>query len=145
MTSPIRSAEHANPSVDNCRFCDILFRNCPPGFWDRPLFESTNFVAIPSLGSLRKGWLLVVPKKHFLSTAALPPHLLQEMIKVKQALTEVLTESFGEIWAFEHGPAGGGRLAGCGVDHAHLHIVPLEIDLLQAARPFLPSCLELRP
>jgi ATP adenylyltransferase len=35
-----------------------------------------------------------------------------------------MTHIYGPIVAFEHGPAQTGRLAGCGVDHAHLHLVP---------------------
>lgn len=33
---------------------------------------------------------------------------------------------------FEHGPIRPGTPTGCGVDHAHLHVVPLGFDLLGA-------------
>jgi hypothetical protein len=36
----------------------------------------------------------------------------------------------GRIFAFEHGSSHDGSLAGCGVDQAHLHLVPLNFDLL---------------
>jgi len=39
----------------------------------------------------------------------------------------------GTPYFFEHGNWTPGGLTGCGVDHAHLHIVPLPFDLLEAA------------
>jgi hypothetical protein len=68
----------------------------------------------------------------------MPDHLLDEMIGMKRVLSGVLTQKLGPVWVFEHGPATERRLAGCGIDHAHLHIVPLEFDLAEAAGPFLP-------
>lgn len=144
MTIQNRPSGLANPSLDGCRFCGALSEDGPSAFWDRPLFQSPNFVVIPSLGALRKGWVLIVPKAHHISAAALPDHLLDEMTSLKRALSEALTDAVGPVWAFEHGPAAEQRLAGCGVDHAHLHVVPLEIDLLEAVRPFLPAGLEFR-
>ena len=35
---------------------------------------------------------------------------------------------------FEHGATAAMQDVGCGVDHAHLHLVPLEFDLIDAAR-----------
>jgi hypothetical protein len=35
---------------------------------------------------------------------------------------------------FEHGPASDRREAGCGVDHAHLHIVPITLVLHKAVK-----------
>ena len=31
------------------------------------LYETENFAVIPSLGSIVEGWLLIIPKKHYLS------------------------------------------------------------------------------
>lgn len=36
----------------------------------------------------------------------------------------------GEVFAFEHGSTEIGSVVGCGVDQAHLHLVPLPFDLI---------------
>lgn len=36
----------------------------------------------------------------------------------------------GKIFAFEHGSERVGSIMGCGVDHAHLHVVPLDFELV---------------
>jgi hypothetical protein len=51
-----------------------------------------------------------------------------------------LQRVYGPVAAFEHGPAGEQRTVGCGVDHAHLHLVPVDFDLSVAVAPYLPPC-----
>jgi ATP adenylyltransferase len=124
--------------MSTCCLCSNLARLDPDEFWNKPLFESSNFVVIPSLGSLVEGWLLVLPKRHFISMGALPIGLASELEQVKNELTAVMGSLYGELCAFEHGPALPGLSVGCGVDHAHLHIVPINFDLASAAEPFMP-------
>jgi ATP adenylyltransferase len=101
--------------------------------------ESRNFRVLPSLGALVEGWVLVVPKGHFLSMATVPISLLPEMDDLKSAVATRLCRIYGAISAFEHGPGKNQRKVGCGVDHAHLHMLPVDFDLLTAATPFLPT------
>jgi diadenosine tetraphosphate (Ap4A) HIT family hydrolase len=102
------------------------------------LLESENFVVIPSLGSLVEGWVLIVPKKHFICIGALPADLLCELEQTKTLAAARLGLQYGQVCAFEHGPHAVNRQAGCGVDHAHLHVLPLDFDLRTAAEPFAP-------
>ena len=37
---------------------------------DHVLFESENFVVVPTIGSIVPGWLLVVPRSHFMSVGS---------------------------------------------------------------------------
>jgi ATP adenylyltransferase len=106
--------------------------------WNVPLIESSNFVILPSLGALVEGWLLLLPKEHFLSLGALPSSLIQEMQGLKQNVCERMERAYGAACVFEHGPGKRHRSVGCGVDHAHLHIVPTNFDLALFATPFLP-------
>ena len=106
--------------------------------WNRPLFESRNFVVLPSVGSLVEGWLMIVPKEHYISMGALPVELTDEMLSLKAKVTSQLRNTYGDLCAFEHGPGDAERRLGCGVDHAHLHVVPLAFNLAEAAAPFLP-------
>jgi diadenosine tetraphosphate (Ap4A) HIT family hydrolase len=106
--------------------------------YDEPLFFSANFLALPSLGSMVEGWILVLPKEHFLSIGAMPAHLANEMMDFKARVAGYLAAKYGALCAFEHGPSSSNRQVGCGVDHAHLHLVPIGFDLILAARHFLP-------
>lgn len=92
--------------------------------WDEVLFESENFVAVPTLGSLVEGWVLLVPRIHHLCIGAFSPQLMEEFQAFRATVQSALTSIYGNIVAFEHGPARTGHPAGCGVDHAHLHLVP---------------------
>jgi diadenosine tetraphosphate (Ap4A) HIT family hydrolase len=107
--------------------------------WNKPVFESPNFVVLPSLGALVEGWLLLVPKEHFICMGAVPEPLTSEMEEVKDIIISALQQTYGQVCAFEHGPSATNLSIGCGVDHAHLHIVPLSFDLVSAASSFLPQ------
>jgi ATP adenylyltransferase len=129
----------------SCCLCSSFASASSAESWNTPLFVSANFLVLPSLGSLVEGWVLIVPKKHFICMGALPPELASEMNQLKSRVWSVLSSKYGEICAFEHGPNAAKRTVGCGVDHAHLHLVPFAFDLVRAAAPFLPSNTEWHP
>lgn len=114
----------------SCRFCRLTARAAHArASVDRPVLASTHFEVIPTVGPLVAGWLLVVPKCHYLCLAALPGALLQELEAVTQECVSILRRRYAEVVAFEHGPAAPRQPSGCGVDHAHLHLVPTGCDL----------------
>jgi ATP adenylyltransferase len=102
--------------------------------WDTPIFESPSFVALPSVGALVEGWLLVVPKANALSFAQLPESLFSELEAFLQEVVSVLEPLYGPVSIFEHGPSAARSTIGCGVDYAHLHLVPTRCDLLLGAK-----------
>jgi ATP adenylyltransferase len=124
--------------MKSCCLCSNLAHAAARQLWDNPVFESQSFVAIPSLGALIEGWLLLVPKDHFISLGALPDQLVTEMEDMKAKVSAYVGSEYGKVCVFEHGPASASREVGCSVDHAHLHIVPLGFDIATAARPFMP-------
>src|SRR5690349_2831997 len=106
--------------MKGCCFCftrDSSARH----FWDQPLFESPNFFAIPSLGALVEGWVLLVPRAHVVCSGALESRLLDEFAAMKEKLSALVRERYGTVSIFEHGPSVPGHDVGCTVDHAHLH------------------------
>lgn len=128
------SATHA----ERCTFCAYLAAGVPRPT-EAPLLESRNFVAWPSLGALVPGWTLVVTKKHRL---ALANTLAEEEVEYRRVASRVrrcLERQLGATVAFEHGPAEATSAVGCGVDHAHMHFVPIGIDLLRAAKLARPD------
>src|SRR5258708_29134184 len=111
--------------MNSCRLC---CRDMSANPWNEPLFESENFVVVPSLGALVEGWFLLLPKDHYLCMGALPQSLLDEMMQLRQTVLSFAEGTYEDICAFEHGPHQENRSIGCGVDHAHLHLVPFSFD-----------------
>lgn len=107
--------------------------------WDTPIFESKSFVVVPTVGALVEGWLLVVPKEPALSFAKISPVLFFELQELLQEIVPVVTSCYGSISIFEHGPTASQNAVGCGVDYAHLHVVPTNCDLYDGARKIAPN------
>src|ERR1039458_10394749 len=102
--------------------------------WDTSLFESRNFVAIPTVGALVEGWLLVVPRTPILSFARLSTPLFSELEIFLDEIIPAIQSVYGPVSVFEHGPSCAASVVGCGVDYAHLHLVPVDCDLLAGAK-----------
>jgi diadenosine tetraphosphate (Ap4A) HIT family hydrolase len=105
--------------------------------YNKVLFETENFVVLPSLGSLIEGWLLVVPKKHVINLSLLEKIQYVELENIVSNLEYCLGSFYGNCVLFEHGPRYLGSKAGCGVDYAHLHILPTKFDLMIGINKFL--------
>ena len=106
----------------------------PTNEWDVEVAGNCHFSVVPSLGSLLPGWVLVVPRRRLINLHMLTP---EERLSLDRLCSEVhrpLSIFRGSIFEFEHGSTFEGSVMGCGVDQAHLHIVPLPFDLIQAAK-----------
>lgn len=100
---------------------------------DLPIWETKNFVVLPSLGSLVPGWLLVVPKTPVCRIADIDPTTRNEFEELVSKVKRAVEGRYDDAYLFEHGGFSGSPIS-CGVDQAHLHIAPLPFDLLEAAR-----------
>jgi len=98
------------------------------GVWNAPILNSENFVVVPTLGHFVPGWLLIVPRKHYVCFGAVPPKFIDEFLDVKRKVEYLLASLYSAPIKFEHGPCSRG-LAGACIDHAHMHFVPTTIDL----------------
>lgn len=101
--------------------------------WDHELLRTERFVAVPSVGALVAGWTLVVPRRPLLSLSQSSNGERAELAGVVDAIALALKPHGGQVFCFEHGSRETGSLTGCGVDQAHLHVVPLTFDLIEAA------------
>ena len=79
------------------------------------------------------GWLLIVPRRPVVSLRGLTPAERDELYQLHCLIRERQKAFGGQTFAFEHGSAELGSAAGCGVDQAHLHLVPLDFDLVHLA------------
>ena len=121
-------------SLCGCTFCEEIednfleFNNISLG---KPIiFESRNFVVVPSLGQIVEGYLLIASKKHFISIGEMPSELYPELEAVQEKVRKVLSANYGIPLFFEHGPVSVAKKGGCCVEHCHLHAVPAKIEIL---------------
>lgn len=126
--------------IKECPYCSLIRQSHKIQenllSWDKILFETDNFLVTPTLGSIIEGWLLVIPKTHHLSFGAIPVGLQDELSMVLQKTTHVIESVYGEPTIFEHGPAMPHTKVGCGIDHAHLHLVSLRESLIKRAEEY---------
>jgi hypothetical protein len=87
------------------------------------LRDTGTMVVTPTLGSIIPNWVLAIPKRH----AANAARWAQNERSAPLSAIKDITRSFGRdpedvIW-FEHGATEPHSIVGCGVDHAHIHIL----------------------
>jgi ATP adenylyltransferase len=107
----------------NSRFANILSDACPRPLYDTILRDTGTMVVTPTLGSIIPNWILAIPKRH----AANAARWAQGEHNAPLLAIKDITRSFGRepkdvVW-FEHGATEPRSIVGCGVDHAHIHIL----------------------
>ena len=103
------------------------------------LMRTRTFHVVPSLGSLVAGWVMIVTRDHRLCMGELSDQEFRELVFLKEELSRELLKTYGRLIVFEHGPSSPGTPVGCGVDHAHLHLVPVDIDVIEAIPGLAPT------
>jgi diadenosine tetraphosphate (Ap4A) HIT family hydrolase len=101
--------------------------------WDLEILRTERFVAVPSVGALVPGWTLVVPRRPLRNLSEASLHDRTELAEIADTIARAFRLHGEQVFCFEHGSRKAGSLTGCGVDQAHLHIVPLAFDLIEAA------------
>lgn len=106
---------------------DLLSRHLDSNdvYLRRVSHETDDFALIPSIGPIVQGHVLICPKKHYRSIAALPSTLVPKYTAFKDEVVKTLSTVFGgPIHSFEHGGASNSTRLICTVEHAHLHLLP---------------------
>ena len=67
------------------------------GINKRCVLETKNFVSIPSIGSFVEGYLLIVPRKHFLSFLSMPFYYTEELNSIITCLSDFYFRSISDI------------------------------------------------
>lgn len=106
---------------------DLIARLLPDAPYSRRVpLETASFAVVPSLGPLTPGHMLLCPKRHVKSFAALEGELDREYASMAERLEARLCASYARtVVVFEHGMAAEGGRVPCSVEHAHRHFVPL--------------------
>jgi diadenosine tetraphosphate (Ap4A) HIT family hydrolase len=116
-----------------CPYCEEIekgfleFNNLNLG--NRILYETKNFIVFPSIGQIVEGYLLITPKKHYLSIANIPEELFDELEFVKRKVEEILIKTYKTPIFFEHGSVSEKQKVGCCITHAHIHAVPTNVSI----------------
>ncbi len=150
---PIVTSRHivdsvAPPNEGRCEFCNEFAGGISNSFSSlygsneggRIVFSSANFNVIPTIGQIVEGYLLIVPKAHYLALADLPAVLRKELKFLIDVLHAASGAGYGTHVMFEHGTRTGSS-GGCGVVHAHMHVVPLAhpndpVEIIKERYPF---------
>lgn len=117
FSSPLSSAEHK---------------------YDTIIYETENFVVTPTVGSLVEGWLLIISKDHFVSAGQLAESNFKELERLIEVAKQGLKDLKKQVFVFEHGPCSPSQSTGCGIDHLHYHVVPLEFNLFEKTKQYSP-------
>ena len=108
-----------------CRFCSLL-QGATDAF-DSAWLSEGGYRAIVSVGALVSGWSLVCPVNHVVNLS--DEYTQRNFWKFASDAARVLEDRYGPCAFFEHGASNEASLTGCGVGHAHGHLVPLSFSL----------------
>lgn len=113
----------------------LVYNNNEQNEVDLIIYESPNFIVVPELGSIKPGYLMIVPKKHeYLSIAQMPKMYMPEYEQVCEDVETILKGAFGinkPVAFFEHGSGPSGITSHAkSIVHAHVHIV-IDFELKQ--------------
>ncbi len=90
---------------------------------DRPLLARADWLVAPTLGAIVPNWLLLIPRDPVLNFRAWSELRARSPEQLLFDVRQHLGLREDEIIWFEHGPRIAGTATGCGLDHAHIHIL----------------------
>ncbi len=107
--------------MNNCIFCQIIKNELP----SHKVWENESFLAFLTLGSLNRGHILLIPKKHIEYIFDLQEPLYTDIFQTAKQLSKPLKKAMAAKRI-------GVIIEGFTVPHVHIHLVPLhnedEID-----------------
>lgn len=95
----------------------------PSAKHDRALLVRADWLVAPTVGAIVPNWLLLIPRDpalNFRVWADLHGRRPAQLLRDVQLHLGLRADEV--IW-FEHGPCSTGTSIGCGLDHAHMHVL----------------------
>lgn len=119
------------------RFAGVFSpEQCPKPIYDEILFQSADWVATPTLGSILPNWLLIIPRLPVLNFAQWGhARGCDPSVVISEVTQRCSIDARTMLW-FEHGAPASGSPIGCGVEQAHLHVLidpPFSFEEFRAA------------
>lgn len=126
-------------SRDSCVLCDVL-DGCDQtparSFLTRSelptetLASGASITAIADVAPLAPGHVLLVTTRHVLAMSKLTSAGLTELRYMRERFARWLESLYSlPVISFEHGLCTSEGVASCGIDHAHLHLLPTNIPV----------------
>lgn len=100
--------------MDQCSFCQIVKGE----MFSYPVYQDSEFLAFLDIRPINPGHLLIIPKQHCQDVFELPPDTYKKLFELAHKLAKPLQKATG---AKRIGMA----VEGFGVNHAHVHLVPV--------------------
>lgn len=117
----------------DCLFCNKFFvpysTNVEKTWYDVPVYQTAEFIAVPALGQIVPGYLLIVPRKHIFSMAQLTVKEIHSLREFCNSIAKIQSKYWGWPVIFEHGSCNEEKTSGACIIHAHWHLVPGNFDL----------------
>lgn len=127
----------------SCGFCveindldseNNLFKNLiapQTGLKSRFVYEDDKFVVMPGLGAFVEGYVMIVSKIHYDCIGKMPIEDINEIDHLLTHTKERIKQTYNtNVVCFEHGSVScANKFGGC-LNHAHLHIVPCNVSLI---------------
>jgi len=102
--------------LNNCIFCKIIEGNIP----SYKIFDDQDFYAFLSIGPHRPGHTLIIPKNHVDYFFDMDDNQIMKLMKLSRILSGAIKRAFNP----KSGKVGI-LVAGLEINHAHLHLIPL--------------------
>ena len=93
-------------------------------FGYRVIAETREAFCVPTLGPIIEGHCLVFSRRSVLNLTLLDAVERKGYAEMVRAMAELVETAYGPSVVFEHGAVERGDRIGCGVDRAHLHVLP---------------------
>ncbi len=110
-----------------CIFCKIIKDDKQ----DRKVWQNKDFLLLLDIKPINPGHLLLIPKKHFSDIFGLPKPLYNKLVLLVKKFVPILKKA-------SKAKRIGLAIEGFGVNHAHVHIVPVnkgnELNPLRAKK-----------
>lgn len=136
---PATAVDPTDELTSDCFLCDVLMDSDSVPFrrlftrGEMPsevLLATSRFIAVCDVAPLVPGHVLLMPRQHIGSIGLMSPEDCTEMDSLRLKVAEVIRRNTGlPAIAFEHGLCDSNRRSECGIDHAHLHMLPNPGDL----------------
>jgi hypothetical protein len=114
---------HADVQRSIGRFSKILALETKKPIYDEVLANGEDWVVTPTLGSIVPNWLLVIPTSENLNFKEWSVNSGRNPKDLILNVTNKLNLGSANVIWFEHGPNRINSKVGCGIDHAHIHLL----------------------
>jgi ATP adenylyltransferase len=111
------------------------FSALSPNVEDLPLWRDEQLAVLPTLGMIVPNWFLIVPKVPTFNFAQQTADVRAQVPSVVSAIFRAVASPGDEMLVFEHGAQQSGSPVGCGLDHAHIHVLVAASALLDVIWP----------